>query len=188
MPGKKASAAAKKTVTKASAKAKSVKAPVSKPSAAGKVAVGKKVPAFSSLVTGGGSWKSSAAAGKNVVIYFYPRDNTTGCTAEGEAFRDLAPAFKKANTLIFGVSSDSIASHEKFKAKYQFPFELLSDEEQALCQLFDVIKEKSMYGRKFMGVERSTFLIDASGVLRQEWRKVKVPGHADAVLAAAQSL
>ena len=107
---------------------------------------------------------------------------------QGEAFRDLAPAFKKANTLIFGVSTDSIASHEKFKAKYQFPFELLSDENQALCQLFDVFKEKSMYGRKFMGVERSTFLIDSAGVLRQEWRKVKVPGHAAAVLAAAQSL
>ncbi|MBL8268509.1 peroxiredoxin [Steroidobacter sp.] len=157
-------------------------------SGGGKLAIGKKVPAFSSLVTGGGSWKSSAAAGKNVVIYFYPRDNTTGCTAEGEAFRDLAPAFKKANTLIFGVSTDSIASHDKFKAKYSFPFELLSDPEQALCQLFDVIKEKSMYGRKFMGVERSTFLLDGSGVLRQEWRKVKVPGHAEAVLAAAQSL
>lgn len=153
-----------------------------------KVAVGKKVPAFSSPITGGGSWKSSAAAGKNLVIYFYPRDNTTGCTQEGEQFRDLAPAFKKANTLILGVSTDSIASHEKFKAKYQFPFELLSDEDQALVQLFDVFKEKSMYGRKFMGVERSTFLIDASGVLRQEWRKVKVPGHAEAVLAAAQSL
>jgi thioredoxin-dependent peroxiredoxin len=122
------------------------------------------------------------------VIYFYPRDNTPGCTLEGEAFRDLAPAFKKANTLILGVSPDSIASHEKFKTKYQFPFELLSDEEQALCQLFEVFKEKSMYGRKFMGVERSTFLIDADGVLRQEWRKVKVPGHADAVLAAAKAL
>ncbi|MDY6949306.1 MAG: peroxiredoxin, partial [Pseudomonadota bacterium] len=123
----------------------------------GKVALGKKVPAFSSLVTGGGSWHSSEAAGKNVVIYFYPRDNTPGCTVEGEAFRDLAPAFKKANTLILGVSPDSIASHEKFKTKYRFAFELLSDEEQTLCRLFDVFKEKSMYGRKFMGVERSTF-------------------------------
>ncbi|WP_322110944.1 peroxiredoxin [Steroidobacter gossypii] len=160
---------------------------MSKPSG-GKVAVGKKVPAFSSLITGGGSWKASEAAGKNVVLYFYPRDNTPGCTTEGEAFRDLAAQFNKANTMILGVSTDSIASHEKFKAKYRFPFELLSDEEQALCQLFDVIKEKSLYGRKFMGVERSTFLIDASGVLRQEWRKVKVPGHAEAVLAAARAL
>ena len=194
MPGTKVSAAAKKTVSKAPAKkaaagkANSAKAPASKPSGGGKVAVGKKVPSFSSLVTGGGSWNSSEAAGKNLVIYFYPRDNTPGCTTEGEAFRDLAPAFKKANTLILGVSTDSIASHEKFKARYRFPFELLSDQEQALCQLFDVIKEKSLYGRKFMGVERSTFLIDASGVLRQEWRKVKVPGHADAVLAAARAL
>lgn len=190
MPAKKASPAAKNMAKQGPAK----KAPVAKSAPAkssggfGKIAVGKKVPAFSSLVTGGGSWKSSEAAGKNLVIYFYPRDNTTGCTAEGEAFRDLAPAFKKANTAILGVSTDGIASHEKFKAKYRFPFELLADESQALCQLFDVIKEKSMYGRKFMGVERSTFLIDADGVLRQEWRKVKVPGHADAVLDAVQSL
>lgn len=156
--------------------------------APGKIAIGKKVPAFASLVTGGKTWKLSEAAGSNLVIYFYPRDNTTGCTKEGEAFRDLAPAFKKANTLILGVSTDGVASHEKFKAKYQFPFELLSDEQQELCTLFDVIKEKSMYGRKFIGVERSTFLIDATGVLRQEWRKVKVPGHAEAVLEAAKAL
>jgi peroxiredoxin Q/BCP len=162
-------------------------APAARP-ASGKIAIGKKVPAFVSAVTGGKTWKSGEAAGKNLVIYFYPRDNTPGCTKEGEAFRDLAPAFKKANTLILGVSTDSIASHEKFKAKYQFPFELLSDEQQELCTLFDVIKEKSMYGRKFIGVERSTFLIDATGVLRQEWRKVKVPGHAEAVLAAAKAL
>jgi peroxiredoxin Q/BCP len=174
-------AVAKPAAAKASAPAKAA------PGGA-KIAVGKKLPAFSSLVTGGGSWKSSAAAGKNLVIYFYPRDNTTGCTLEGESFRDLSPEFQKANTAILGVSTDSIASHEKFKAKYGFPFELLSDEQQQLCQLFDVIKEKSMYGRKFMGVERSTFLIDASGVLRQQWRKVKVPGHAQAVLEAARAL
>lgn len=187
MPAKKASPAAKKTAKKAPAtKASAARsAPVK---SSGKIAVGKKVPAFASLITGGGSWKSSEAAGKNLVVYFYPRDNTPGCTTEGEAFRDLAPAFKKANTMILGVSTDSIASHEKFKAKYRFPFELLSDEEQALCQLFDVIKEKSLYGRKFIGVERSTFLIDAQGVLRQEWRKVRVPGHAEAVLEAAKSL
>lgn len=195
MPGKKASAATKKAVTKAPAKtssraktAKGKSAAPSKASSGGRVAVGKKVPAFSSLVTGGGSWQSNEAAGKNLVIYFYPRDNTPGCTMEGEQFRDLAPAFKKANTLILGVSTDSVASHEKFKAKYQFPFELLSDESQALCQLFDVYKEKSLYGRKFMGVERSTFLIDANGVLQQQWRKVKVPGHGEAVLAAAKAL
>lgn len=189
MPAKKTSAVAKKTVQKAPAKkASAAKSAPSKGAGSGKIAVGKKVPAFSSLVTGGGSWKSSEAAGKNLVIYFYPRDNTPGCTTEGEAFRDLAPAFKKANTMILGVSPDSIASHEKFKAKFQFPFELLSDEQQALCQLFDVWQEKSLYGRKFMGVERSTFLIDATGVLRQEWRKVRVPGHADAVLEAAKAL
>lgn len=186
-------AAIKKTAGKksaASAPAKKVAAKPAPPtsSGGGKIAVGKKVPAFSSLVTGGGSWKSSAAAGKNLVIYFYPRDNTPGCTLEGEAFRDLAPAFAKANTAILGVSPDTIASHEKFKAKFRFPFELLSDEEQQLCQLFDVWREKSLYGRKFMGVERSTFLIDASGVLRQEWRRVKVPGHAEAVLDAAKAL
>jgi peroxiredoxin Q/BCP len=189
MPSKKTSPAKKTAVKKTPAKKASPAAGApARSGGSGKIAVGKKVPAFSSAVTGGGTWKSSAAAGRNLVIYFYPRDNTTGCTAEGEAFRDLAPAFKKANTMILGVSPDSIASHEKFKAKYEFPFELLSDEEQALCQLFDVIKEKSMYGRKFMGVERSTFLIGADGVLRQEWRKVKVPGHAQAVLDAARSL
>jgi peroxiredoxin Q/BCP len=188
MAVKKKAAPAKRVAKKTAAKpAPSAKA--APPASSGaKVAVGKKVPAFSSLVTGGGSWKSSAAAGKNLVIYFYPRDNTPGCTLEGEAFRDLAPAFEKANTAILGVSPDSIASHEKFKAKFEFPFQLLSDEEQRLCQLFDVWREKSLYGRKFMGVERSTFLIDASGVLRQEWRKVKVPGHAEAVLEAAKAL
>lgn len=190
MPVKTASRPANKTAAKAPAKAASrAKATAVKaPAAPGKIAVGKKVPAFSAPVTGGGAWRSSQAAGKNLVIYFYPRDNTSGCTMEGEAFRDLAPAFTRANTLILGVSTDSMASHEKFKAKHRFSFELLSDEAQALCKLFDVIKEKSMYGRKFMGVERSTFLIDAAGVLRHEWRKVKVPGHAEAVLEAARSM
>jgi peroxiredoxin Q/BCP len=122
------------------------------------------------------------------VIYFYPRDNTPGCTKEGEAFRDLYPQFKKAGVQIVGVSPDSLASHEKFKQKMNFPFELLADEDRSVCMLFEVFKEKSLYGRKFMGVERSTFLVDATGVLRQEWRKVKVPGHAEAVLAAAKAL
>src|SRR5687767_14267116 len=151
----KKAAPAKKSPAKKPTAAKPAAAPA-KPAAkqgGGKVAVGRKVPAFSSLVTGGGSRKSSAAAGKNLVIYFYPRDNTPGCTLEGQAFRDLAPAFEKANTAILGVSTDSVASHEKFKAKYGFPFELLADEQQQLCQLFDVYKEKSLYGRKFMGVE-----------------------------------
>jgi thioredoxin-dependent peroxiredoxin len=153
-----------------------------------KVSLNKKVPAFSRPVTGGKTWKVGDAAGKKLVLYFYPRDNTSGCTQEGEAFRDLYPAFRKAGTLVLGISPDSLDSHEKFKTKMSFPFELLADEDRSVCQLFDVIKEKSMYGRKFMGVERSTFLIDGSGVLKQEWRKVKVPGHADAVLAAAQAL
>jgi thioredoxin-dependent peroxiredoxin len=153
-----------------------------------KLALNKKVPAFNRPVTGGKTWKLADAAGKKLVLYFYPRDNTSGCTKEGEAFRDLYPAFRKAGTVVLGVSPDSVASHEKFKAKMSFPFELLADEDRSICQLFDVIKEKSMYGRKFMGVERSTFLVDADGVLRQEWRKVKVPGHAAAVLAAAQAI
>jgi peroxiredoxin Q/BCP len=152
-----------------------------------KVAVGKKVPDFA-LESTAGPWRLKDSVGSNLVVYFYPRDNTSGCTKEGEAFRDLNAAFRKAKTAIVGVSTDSIASHEKFKAKYSFPFELLSDPEEEACRLFDVIKEKSMYGKKYLGVERSTFLIDAKGVLRHEWRKVKVAGHADEVLAAAQAL
>lgn len=152
------------------------------------VIVDKKVPAFSCVATGNKKWKLSDAAGKKVVLYFYPKDNTAGCTKEGVAFRDLYPAFKKAGTIIVGVSPDSLASHEKFKSKMEFPFDLLADEDRKLCELFDVYKEKSMYGRKYMGVERSTFLIDERGVLRREWRKVKVPGHADEVLAAARAL
>ncbi len=148
--------------------------------------IGKRVPDFSGDSTAG-RWQLKHAGGP-LVLYFYPRDNTSGCTREGEAFRDLAAEFRKAKTVIVGVSPDSVASHEKFKQKYRFPFELLSDPEQAVCKLFDVIKEKSMYGKKYMGVERSTFLIDAKGVLRHEWRKVKVDGHAAAVLAAALAL
>ena len=150
--------------------------------------IDKKVPDFTLPATGGKPWRLSGAAGKNLVIYFYPRDNTSGCTKESVAFRDLYPQFRKAKTEIVGISPDGLASHEKFKAKFEFPFELLADEKQAACALFDVWKEKSMYGRKYMGVERSTFLIDAKGVLRQEWRKVKVDGHAGEVLAAARSL
>jgi peroxiredoxin Q/BCP len=155
---------------------------------AAKISIGKKVPAFSRPAGGGKPWKSADAAGKKLVIYFYPKDNTSGCTKEGEAFRDLYPAFKKAGVQVVGVSPDSVASHQKFSEKFSFPFELLADEDRSLCALFDVYKEKSMYGRKYMGVERSTFLVDAEGVLRQEWRKVKVPGHAEAVLAAAKAL
>jgi peroxiredoxin Q/BCP len=123
-----------------------------------------------------------------VVIYFYPRDNTPGCTQEGEEFSALSGKFKKAKTVIVGISPDSVASHEKFKKKMGFTFELLSDVDQKVCKLYDVIQEKSMYGKKYMGVERSTFLIDGKGVLRHEWRKVKVKGHAEAVLAAVTEL
>ena len=148
----------------------------------------RKVPAFALPASGGNKWKLADAAGKNLVVYFYPKDNTSGCTKEGEAFRDLYAKFRKAGTEIVGVSPDSVASHDKFIAKYDFPFALLADEEKAVCQLFGVWKEKSMYGRKYMGVERSTFLLDAKGVLRREWRKVKVPGHAAEVLAAVAEL
>ena len=117
-----------------------------------------------------------------IVIYFYPKDSTPGCTKEGEDFRDLHKEFIKSNAQIYGVSRDSIASHQKFKAKYKFPFHLISDEDESLCKLFDVIKEKNMYGRKYMGIERSTFLINDKGRLLSEWRKVKVKGHAQEVL------
>jgi peroxiredoxin Q/BCP len=151
------------------------------------VELDRKVPAFARPSTGG-SWKLSDAAGKKLVLYFYPKDNTAGCTLEGQAFGELHAQFKKTNTLIIGVSPDTLASHEKFKQKMSFPFELLSDEDKSLCGQFGVWKEKSMYGRKFMGVERSTFLIDEKGVLRREWRKVRVPGHVAAVLEAAKAL
>jgi peroxiredoxin Q/BCP len=151
------------------------------------VAVGRSVPQFALPATGG-EFSLKAARGSNLVLYFYPRDNTPGCTREGEDFRDLHKAFAKAQTRIVGISADSLASHEKFKTKMKFPFELASDADQSVCKLFDVIREKSMYGRKFMGLERSTFLIDAQGKLRREWRKVRVDGHATEVLEAAQSL
>lgn len=125
--------------------------------------------------------------GKKVVIYFYPKDSTPGCTTEGQDFRDLYAKFKRQNAVILGVSRDSLTSHEKFKAKQKFPFELLSDPDEVLCRKFGVIKEKSLYGRKFMGIERSTFLIDENGKLRQEWRKVKVKGHAAEVLDAVKN-
>ncbi len=125
--------------------------------------------------------------GKKVVIWFYPKDATPGCTTEGQNFRDLHSKFQQNNTVILGVSRDSLASHEKFHGKQQFPFDLLSDPDEKLCEQFDVIREKTLYGRKFMGIERSTFLIDEAGKLRQEWRKVKVNGHVDEVLQAVEN-
>lgn len=136
----------------------------------------------------GGDVRLKDLRGSNVVLYFYPKDATPGCTQEGQDFRDLHAKFRRQKTVVFGVSRDSLASHEKFKAKQKFPFELISDPDEKLCRKFDVIQEKSLYGRKFMGVERSTFLIDADGKLREEWRKVKVKGHADAVLDAVRKL
>ena len=149
--------------------------------------VGKKAPQFT-LEGTGGSWSLSDGAGSAVVIYFYPRDNTPGCTQEGGDFTSAYAQFKKAKTLIFGISADSLAAHEKFKQKMAFPFELLSDPDQKVCKLYDVIQEKSMYGKKYLGIERCTLLIGGKGVLRHIWRKVKVNGHAAAVLAAVKAL
>jgi peroxiredoxin Q/BCP len=150
--------------------------------------LGSKVPDFSLPATGGADFRLKGAAGKKLIIYFYPKDMTSGCTRESQDFRDLHASFRKAGARIVGVSRDGIASHEKFKAREQLPYELLADTDSKLCKLFDVIHEKSMYGRKFLGIERSTFLLDGAGVLRREWRKVKVPGHAEEVLEAAQSV
>jgi thioredoxin-dependent peroxiredoxin len=152
------------------------------------ITIGKAAPKFSLSDSSGKAWKLKDALGKNVVIYFYPRDNTPGCTREGSDFAGLLAAFKKAGTIIVGISADSIASHSKFKAKMNYPFELLADTEHEVCTLFEVYKQKMLYGRKFMGIERSTFLIDAKGIVRQQWRKVKVPDHAAEVLKAAQQL
>lgn len=154
----------------------------------GKIAVGKTVPDFSLPGTGDKIINLSDFRDKNLVLYFYPRDNTSGCTMEAESFRDSHARFKRLNTEILGVSRDSLKSHEKFRAQYHFKFDLLSDEQEKVCKLFGVIKQKSLYGRKFLGIERSTFLIDATGILRNEWRKVGVKGHADEVLTAVKAL
>lgn len=152
------------------------------------VKLGKKVPNFNLPATGDKNIKLSSLKGKKVIIYFYPKDSTPGCTTEGQDFRDNYSKFKRAKAIVLGVSRDSIKSHENFKAKQEFPFDLISDNEEVLCKLFDVIKEKNMYGKKVMGIERSTFLLDENGILRQEWRKVKVAGHVEEVLAAAKAL
>jgi peroxiredoxin Q/BCP len=153
-----------------------------------KLQIGKPVPKFKLAATGGDEVSLDSLKGKAVVLYFYPKDDTPGCTTEGCGFRDHHASFKKAGAVILGVSRDSLASHEKFRAKYEFPFDLLSDGDEKLCKLFDVIREKNMYGKKVMGVERSTFLIDKQGVLRREWRKVKVDGHVEEVLEAVKAL
>ncbi|MDY7538157.1 peroxiredoxin [Undibacterium sp. RTI2.1] len=140
------------------------------------------VPDFSAPMTNDKTFQLSNFAGKNVVIYFYPKDNTPGCTTESMAFRDLYDSFQQANTEIFGLSRDSLRSHEGFKSKLGLPFELISDPDETVCNLFDVMKMKSMYGKQHRGVERSTFVIDGSGKLVKEWRGVKVAGHVDEVL------
>jgi thioredoxin-dependent peroxiredoxin len=149
---------------------------------------GKAVKDFSLPSTGGGSFKLSDQRGKKLVVYFYPKDNTPGCTVEGTDFRDRYAAFRKAGAEVVGVSRDSLKSHEGFKAKMQFPFELLSDADEGLCAQFGVIKMKNMYGKKVRGIERSTFVIDRDGVLAREWRGVKVPGHAEEVLNFVKTL
>ncbi len=152
------------------------------------IKTGQPAPDFTLPATGGQEITLSGLKGSNVVLYFYPRDNTPGCTKEGQAFRDHHAEFEKLDTVVLGVSRDSLKTHENFKAKHQFPFELLSDSEETVCRLYDVIKEKNMYGKKVMGIERSTFLIDREGILRREWRKVKVAGHVEEVLEAVRSL
>jgi len=152
------------------------------------VSVGSKVPDFTATTTSGDSWRLKDAKGSKVVLFFYPKDMTSGCTLEAQQFRDLHAQFKRTGTLVIGVSRDSCRSHQKFIDKENLNYELLSDEEETLCTLFDVIREKNMYGKKVFGIERSTFLIDDKGVLSAEWRKVKADGHAALVLAAAKAL
>lgn len=143
---------------------------------------------FELPATSNTTFKLSAHRGQNVVVYFYPKDNTSGCTLEGQEFRDLYADFGKANTLVVGISRDSLKSHESFKAEYQFPFELLADTEEKACELFGVMKLKNMYGKQVRGVERSTFVFDVNGKLVKSWRGLKAPGHAAEVLAFVQTL
>ncbi len=146
------------------------------------------VPDFTFEATSGVNAKLSDYLGKNVVLYFYPKDNTPGCTLESINFTKHAEEFKALNTVIFGISRDSVKSHEGFKAKHCMPFELITDPSETVCKLFDVIRQKSFLGRKYLGIDRSTFLIDAKGILRQEWRGVKVIGHITKVLEAVKAL
>lgn len=146
------------------------------------------LPDFTAHATSDTTFTLSELAGKKVVIYFYPKDHTPGCTTEGQNFRDMHEDFLAADTLVFGVSRDSLRTHENFRAKQDFPFELISDADETLCRQFDVIRQKQLYGKQYEGIERSTFLIDREGVLRREWRKVKVAGHVAEVLEAAREL
>lgn len=152
------------------------------------VSVGKRVANFTLPATGDKSLSLDDFRGRHLILYFYPKDHTPGCTREGQDFRDAYTKFQDAGADILGVSRDSVRTHENFCAKQSFPFDLLSDSEESLCKQFDVIREKSLYGRKYMGIDRSTFLIDKEGLLRQEWRKVRVPGHVEEVLEAVRAL
>jgi peroxiredoxin Q/BCP len=152
------------------------------------VSVGKRVKNFTLPATGDQNLSLSDFKGRSLIIYFYPKDNTPGCTREGQDFRDLYPRFTEAGADILGVSRDSVKTHDNYRNKHGFPFQLISDKEELLCRQFDVIKEKKLYGRTYMGIERSTFLLDADGVLQQEWRKVRVPGHAEAVFETLKTL
>ncbi|MGI9277396.1 MAG: peroxiredoxin [Endozoicomonas sp.] len=152
------------------------------------VTLGQPVTDFTAQATSGITVNLSAMKGQNIVLFFYPKDNTPGCTSEGQVFRDLYDQFTDADTVVFGVSRDSLKSHDNFRAKHEFPFELISDQSEELCNLFEVIKLKQMYGKEYMGIERSTFLIDGDGILQHEWRKVRIKGHVEDVLQAAQAL
>lgn len=152
------------------------------------VTVGKRVADFKLPATGDKHLTLDDFTDSTLVLYFYPKDHTPGCTRESQDFKDAAKAFAKAGAVVVGVSRDSVRTHENFRAKHDLPFDLISDADETLCRAFDVIKKKKLYGREYMGIDRSTFLIDGQGVLRAEWRGVKVPGHVDEVLAAAEAL
>ncbi|BBK41357.1 hypothetical protein STVA_13770 [Allostella vacuolata] len=152
------------------------------------VDIGKAAPAFTMPTDGGGKVSLAALKGKPVILYFYPKDDTSGCTKEACGFRDAMPDFSKVDATIIGVSKDSVASHDRFKAKYELPFILASDADTGVCEKYGVWVEKSMYGRKYMGIERTTFLIDGQGIVQARWNKVKVAGHVEEVLKAVQEL
>src|SRR5215831_16451922 len=151
-------------------------------------ALNKPLPEFEALATGGVKFSPQAYAGQTVVLYFYPKDNTPGCTTEAMQFRDKYKEFVKAGAVVFGVSRDNMKSHDEFKSKLELPFELIADTEEKMCHMFGVVKNKIMYGKKVKGIERSTFLVGADGILKQEWRGLKVPGHVDEVLKAVKLL
>jgi len=153
-----------------------------------KLEVGDAAPNFTAATDGGGKLALAKLKGQSVILYFYPKDDTSGCTKEACGFRDALPQFAKSKAAVVGVSRDSSASHDRFKAKYKLPFTLVSDEDGKVCEAYGTWVEKSMYGRKYMGIERSTFLIDKAGKIRGVWRKVKIPGHVEEVLAAAKAL